>query len=127
MLKQEYETKPMHVSRRQRQAELEKELAAQRRQDPLNHGNMTTDQVLNVLHARWRDAKRDELLAMCDDGGGKGAFLWQQYCMRQPNVWAQLHKLREVLVGSRLISRADANSVSIEWEPPNMSDDLEVK
>ena len=131
-MKTEYETKVMYdtpaQSRRQRQQDLAKEIQAQLRQDPLNHGNMTEAQALNVLHVRWRDAKRNELLSMCDDGGGRGSYLWQQYASKQPNIWAQLHRLKELLVGSRLLSRADANSVSIDWEPPTLSsDELEVK
>ena len=130
MLKtEEYDTKDIPTqSRRERERALAKALQAQYRQDALNHGNGNEDEARLVLKMQWRNARRDELLAMCDDGGGKGAYLWQHYASRQPNTWAQLSRLKELLVGAKLLSRADVNQVDIEYREAELQPDWrEVK
>ena len=123
------QTNPMYdQSRRQREADMAKELAAQRRQYPLNEGGMNAAQARNQLLMRWRDRKKDELAALSDDPN-KAAYLWSNWASRQSTCWAQLSRYKELLVGHRLCSRADVNTVSIDFDyrEPRLSDDLEVK
>ena len=117
----EYDTKDIPTqSKRERERALARELQAQYRQDALNHGNGNEDEARLVLKMQWRNRKRDELLAMCDDGGGKGGYLWSMYASRQPNTWAQLHRFKELLVGAKQLSRGDTDLVDIEYREPEL-------
>jgi len=129
MLKQDYDTKDIPTqSKRERERALAKELQAQTNQYPMNYGVGNENEARRVLKMRWRDAKKEELLAMCAGSSGKPEYLWRMYASRQPNTWAQLHRLKELLVGAKLLSRADVNQVDIEYREPELQPDWrEVK
>jgi len=126
MQKQDYETKPMYQSKRERQAELAAEMAAQQQQYPMNQYGGNAAQARNQMLMRWRDRTRDQLAALSDDPN-KAAYLWTNWASRQPTCWAQLSRYKELLVAHRLCSRADVNMIDIEFRELRLSDELEVK